>query len=343
MSQRLNWLKSWEGLLALVFICVIIANVSLSPFFLGVENLVNIFQLSIEKIMIGLIMTLIIINGEIDLSVAAVMGMCATIFGWLYQNGTPLPVAAVITLGVGMLCGAFNGLWIAYFGLPSLAITLAGLVGYRGIGYIFLEEKSVSNFPDWFSALGERNLPGLPIPATLILFGFLFAAFVVILHFSAFGRYVYVIGNNKEAARFAGVDVRRVKMLLFTASGFMAALAGLAYASRVGTVRANVAEGFELDIITMVLLGGVSIFGGSGTMIGVGLSMLTVLSLRNGMTLSNINGSVQTSVIGLLLILSVLLPNLFREFQSRWRRWQYSRQQAQAGKEKEFETNSPRI
>jgi rhamnose transport system permease protein len=158
------------------------------------------------------------------------------------------------------------------------------------------------------------------------------------LHYSAFGRYVYAVGNNKTAARFAGVNVRRVKMILFTVSGFMSALAAIVYAARVGTVRPNVANGLELDIITIVLLGGVSIFGGSGTMIGVGLSMLTVLSLRNGMTLANINGSVQTSVIGLLLILSVLLPNFFQEIQARWRRRQYSTQQPQAGKEKEAET-----
>src|SRR5687768_9997544 len=113
-----HWLKRWESLLVIIFIAVIITNINLSPHFLGVENIVNIFQLSIEKIIIGLIMTLVIISGEIDLSVAAVMGMCATLFGWFYQNGVALPIAAVITLAVGMLCGAFNGMWIAYFGLP---------------------------------------------------------------------------------------------------------------------------------------------------------------------------------------------------------------------------------
>ncbi len=338
---RANWLKSWEFLLFVVFVGVIILNVSLSPFFLGLDNLVNVLQLSVETIMIGLIMTLIIINGEIDLSVAAVMGLCATAFGLLYQNGTPLPLAALLTLGLGLLCGAFNGLWIAYMGLPSLVVTLAGLVGYRGLAYVLLEDKSVTNFPDEFSALGQHNLPGLPIPATLILFAFLFIIFFIVLHYSAFGRYVYVVGNNKTAARFAGVNVRRVKMILFTVSGFMSALAALVYAARVGTVRPNVANGLELDIITIVLLGGVSIFGGSGTLIGVGLSMLTVLSFRNGMTLANISGSVQTSVIGVLLILSVLLPNLFQEVQTRWRQRHYSEQQVQAGKERDVETKQP--
>src|SRR5260221_6994599 len=133
---RANWLKSWEFFLLVVFLGVVILNVSLSPYFLGLDNLVNVFQLSIEKIMIGLIMTLIIINGEIDLSVAGVMGLCAVVFGWLFQNGMALPLAALLTLGLGVLCGALKGFWIAYLGLPSLAVTLAGLVGFRGLAYV---------------------------------------------------------------------------------------------------------------------------------------------------------------------------------------------------------------
>ncbi len=314
------WLRSRELLLLIIFVGVIVINIQLSPFFLGVDNLVNVFQLSIEKAIMALIMTLIIISGEIDLSIAAVMGLCATLFGWFYRGGVPLPLAAMYTLGVGALCGAFNGMWIAYLGLPSLAVTLAGLIGYRGLGYVILEEKSVTNFPDWFSALGQANIPGLPFPATLIVFVVLFVLLLAVLHYTAFGRYVFAIGNNKEAAHYSGVRVHRTKMILYIASGLVAALAGLVYAARVGTVRANVAEGFELDVITMVVLGGVSIFGGSGTLVGVGLSVLIVLTLRNGMTLANIHGSIQTSVIGALLILSLLLPNLFHDAREWWRR-----------------------
>src|SRR5512135_1318100 len=262
-SRRWAWLRSREMLLLVIFIGVIFVNINLSPFFLGVDNLVNVLLLSVEKAMIALIMTYIIISAEIDLSVAAVMGLCATAFGWLYQNGgVPLPLAALITLGIGLVCGAFNGMWIAYLGLPSLAVTLAGLVGYRGLGYVILEEKSVTNFPDWFSNLG-RNIPGLPFPPTLLLFVILYILFLVVLHFSSVGRYVYAIGNNKKASHFAGVRVQRYKLIIFIISGLMSALAGLVYAARVGTVRANVGDGFELDIITMVVLGGVSIFGGS--------------------------------------------------------------------------------
>jgi len=318
-SRSWAWLRRREMLLLLIFIAVLVININLSPYFLGIDNLVNVFQLSIEKAMIALIMTLIIISGEIDLSVAAVMGLCATIFGALYQNNVPLPLAALLTLGVGLLCGAFNGLWIAYGNLPSLAVTLAGLVGYRGLSFVILEDKSVTNFPDWFIALGQ-NIGGLRFPPTLLVFVVLFIIFGIVLHFSAFGRRVYVIGNNKEAARFSGVNVRRIKWTLYVVSGALSALAALVYAARVGTVRPSVADGFELDIITMVVLGGVSIFGGSGTLPGVGLSVLIVLSLRNGMQLANINGSVQTSTIGALLVLSLLLPNVFHDVRLAWRR-----------------------
>src|SRR5262249_53223378 len=150
-----TWLGRSETLLLVIFIGVVLINISLSPYFLGIDNLVNVFQLSIEKAIIALIMTLIIINGEIDLSVAAVMGLCATVFGAFYRAGVPVPLAALYTLIAGTLCGAFNGMWIAYLGLPSLAVTLAGLIGYRGAAYVILEDKSVTNFPDWFSALGQ--------------------------------------------------------------------------------------------------------------------------------------------------------------------------------------------
>jgi rhamnose transport system permease protein len=218
-------------------------------------------------------------------------------------------VGFAVALGAGVLCGAFNGFWIAYVGLPSLAVTLAGLIGYRGVARILLEDRSIGDFPEWFNRLGQQGLIG-PFPLALLLFVLLLILTVIVLQSSAFGRYIYVIGNNQSVATYSGVNVRRVKMVLFIASGFVSALAGLLLAARLGAVRGNTGDGFELDIVTMVLLGGVSIFGGSGTLTGVFLSILIILNLRNGMSLVNITGNTQTGVIGLLLILSVLLPNL---------------------------------
>ncbi len=232
----------------------------------------------------------------------------------------PLPRALLFfALLAGLLAGAFNGFWIAYVGLPSLAVTLAGLIGFRGVARILLEDRSITGFPDWFDALGQKALLG-PLPLAMLIFFGLLAVAVVVLHHSAFGRYVYVIGHNREVARYSGVKVRRVKLTLFAVSGFVAALAGLLLAARLGAVRGSTAEGFELDIITMVLLGGVSIFGGSGTLTGVGLSILLILNLRNGMGLANLTGDIQTGVVGGLLILSVLVPNLAQDARNLLRR-----------------------
>jgi rhamnose transport system permease protein len=329
-----EWLKTWEALLFAVLVGVIVVNTQLSAFYLSPGNLINVFQLSIEKIIVALIVTLIIINGEIDLTIASIMGLAASLFAWLFSQGVSAELAIVITLSVGLICGAFNGFWIAYVGLPSLAVTLAGLIGYRGAARILLENRSVGGFPDWFNSLGRPDLIG-PFSLSMVIFFVLFIILAVILHASAFGRYVYIIGNNREAARYAGVRVRRVKMLLFVASAFIASLAGLLIASRLGSVRANQAEGFELEIITMVLLGGVSIFGGKGTIFGVLLSILVVLNLRNGMGLANYSGNVQTSVVGILLILSVLIPNMARYLQGihRQRRFAAHAEEKQVDKE----------
>lgn len=309
----------WETFLLFILILTVIINITQSPAYLNPNNFVNLFQLSIEKIILAVIMTFVIINGEIDLSVASVMGMSACIMGRMYELGLPLEIGIVVAILAGGLAGAFNGFWIAYVGLPSLAVTLAGLVGYRGVARIMLEDRSIGQFPAWFNTIGQQPVIG-SFTVGFIFFIALFIVGLVILHRTPFGRYVYAIGNNKQAAIFAGVRVRRVKMMLFIASGIVAAIAGILIASRFGAVRGNTAEGFELDVVTMVLLGGVSIFGGSGTLVGVGLSILIILNLRNGMSLTNVTGNIQTSVIGVLLILSVLLPNWARAAQDIWKR-----------------------
>jgi len=318
MSNPLQRLMNWEGLLLALLVVIVAINVSYSPYFLGVGNIVNLFQLSIEKIIVALIMTLIIISGEIDLSVASVMGLAACVLAWLFQMGVPMPLALLAALASGIACGIFNGFWVAYVGLPSLAVTLAGLIGYRGVARILVEDRSIGNYPEWFNTLGQQELIG-PLTLSIIIFILLFVFVAIVLHRSGLGRLIYVIGNSPDAARYSGVRVRRVKMALFVASGFVSALAGLLYAARLGSVRGDMAQGFELDVITMVLLGGVSIFGGSGNFLGVGLSILVILSLRNGMGLANITGNTQTSVIGALLILSVLLPNMAQLIRNKWK------------------------
>jgi rhamnose transport system permease protein len=311
--------RRWEGLLFLILLGVVAINVLGQPNFLELQNQANLFSIAIEKSIVVLAMTFVIISGEIDLSVASVMGLSAVVMAWLWQGGTPVEVAAIIAILVGAACGAFNGFWVAYAGLPSLAVTLAGLIGYRGLAYMIIEDRSIGPLPGSIKFVSQQPFIG-SFTLTVFIYAAMAVAAVILLHFSGFGRYVYVVGNSKDVARFSGVRVARVKMAIFTMSGTVAAIAGVLYAARLGAVRGNTAFGFELDIITVVLLGGVSIFGGSGTLAGVLLSTLLVLNLRNGMQLANINGNTQTALVGALLILSVLIPNLAGTLRSRFRK-----------------------
>ncbi len=309
-------LSGWEMFLLAVLVLIYAGNAALSPAFLSLGNQVNLIQLSVEKAILALVMAFVIINAEIDLSVGSMMGLSACAFGTLVDGGLPAALACLLCLGIGLGGGLLNGAFVAYLGLPSLVVTLATLIGFRGAARVLLEDRAVGGFPDWFEGLGQRGLVG-PLPLGLLSFALLFLVLAVVLGRSGFGRKTYVIGTSREVAEFAGIDTARHKLLIFAASGLVAAYAGLLFAARVGAVRGDVGTGFELDVITMVLLGGVSIFGGSGTLAGVGLAVLIVLSLRNGMSLLNVTGHVQTGVIGLLLILSVLVPRLGTRL---WRR-----------------------
>jgi rhamnose transport system permease protein len=316
--SALSGLKRWETLLLAVLLAVVALNGIESRYYWGVGNFVNLFQLSIEKSIVALMMTFVIIGADIDLSVASVMGLAACVMAWTFQQGAPLPLAILLALGAGVLAGLNNAFWIAYVGLPSLAVTLAGLIGYRGVARILVEDRAIGGFPEWFNTLGQQALIG-PLTLSIVIFVLLFGFFAILLHASAFGRLVYVVGSNIQAARYSGVRVGLVKTAMFVGSAAVAALAGILYAARLGSVRGDTADGFELDIITTVLLGGVSIFGGKGNLVGVGLSLLLILNLRNGMGLADITGNTQNYVIGGLLILSVLIPNLYQEIQNKWK------------------------
>lgn len=309
-------LKSWEGVLLAIFLSTLAFNAAFAPEFLTVQNQINLFQLSIEKIIVALVMTLIILNAEIDLSVASVTGLSAVVFAYLLNQGWGGGAAAAVCMMVGLLAGGVNAALVARVGIPSLVVTLAMMICFRGLARVLVQDQSLGDFPEWVTDLGQKGFVG-PLPLSVILFFTLLALLSVLLHRTGFGRRVVVIGTNAEVARFSGIDVGRVKATLFVMSSLAAALAGLLYAARLGSVRGDSALGFELDIITMVLLGGVSIFGGKGSMAGVFLSILIILNLRNGMALINITGHVQTGVIGMLLIGSVLVPNLVDDFRAR--------------------------
>jgi len=321
MMRRLERLKSWEGFLLAILILIVVFNIFTTPHYLQIQNQINLFQLHIEKIIIVVIMTFIIINAEIDLSVASVMGLAGCVMAYLFEQGVPFGWCLLAGLMTGVLAGLINGFMVAYVGLTSLIVTLAALIGFRGLAHVLLENRSVGNFPDWFDRLGQQPLIG-PFPLAMIVFFVFLIIALIILQWSGAGRHVYIIGNNRQVARYSGVNVRRVKMTLYVVSGTVAAIAGLLLAARLGSMRGDTALGTELEVITMVVLGGVSIFGGTGTLFGVLLAILIILNLRNGMGLLNITGEIQTGVIGVLLILSVLGPNIWRGVRDAWNRRQ---------------------
>jgi rhamnose transport system permease protein len=309
---------TWELVLLVILLATVVFNLTQSSGYLGLDNFVNLFELHIEKVIVVITMTFVIVAGEIDLSVASVMAWSAAVLAALHEHDVPLAAAIPIALGAAAVAGLINGWCVAKLGLPSLVVTLAGLIGWRGAARVLVEDRSVGNFPRWFEQLGQEKLVG-PLPVAVVLFFVLFAVGWVILHRSAAGRLLYVIGDNAEVARYSGVDVVRIRLVLFVASSVVAGMAGILFAARLGSVRGDLATGFELEIITIVLLGGVSIFGGSGRMSGVLLAVLIVLNLRNGFGLANVGGNTQIGVIGAILIGSVIAQNVIDRVTNRVR------------------------
>jgi rhamnose transport system permease protein len=315
-----SWARryTWELVLGVILLATIVFNLTQSTGYLGVDNFVNLFQLHIEKVIVVIAMTFVIVGGEIDLSVASVMAWSASVLATVHEHGAPMVVAIAAALAAAGVAGLVNGWCVAKLGLPSLVVTLAGLIGWRGAARVLVEDRSIGDFPRWFDRLGQDDLVG-PLPVAVVLFFVLFAIGWVILQRSAAGRVLYVIGDNAEVARYSGVDVVRTRLALFIASSLVAGVAGILFAARLGTVRGDMASGYELEIITIVLLGGVSIFGGSGRMSGVLLAVLIVLNLRNGFGLANVGGNTQTGVIGAILIGSVIAQNVIDRISNRSR------------------------
>ena len=320
-GRSFGWLLRWEWLLVLLIILVTIGNTLLSPYFLQTANLMRASSDFMELGLMMLPMVFVIISNNIDLSVASTLGMTASFMGWLFNAGWNIWVAAAAALVLGTLAGAFNGLLISRVRLPALVVTLGTYAFYRGLAYALLGDEAARGYPAAFNFLGQGRLFDFRLPFAVVLFAVLALLFGLVLHKTTFGRQVYAIGNNEDAARFAGVPTQRNKLIIFTVSGLMAALAGLVLAARFGSTRPDIGTGLELDVITATVLGGVSINGGRGTMPGAVLSLILIGLLRYGMSLLNIQGQVQSVIIGLLLIGSILLPNLLRAAAQHKGRW----------------------
>jgi rhamnose transport system permease protein len=257
-------------------------------------------------LLIALPMTLVIITGEIDLSVASVVGLSSAVLGLLQEHGVGMAVSCVVVLLVGVACGLLNGFLVAYVGLPSLAVTIGTLALYRGIAVGLLGTTAVTSFPSGWSAQVTKVIASTGIPTVMIVFVVLAVGFGLLLHFSPFGRGIYDIGLSTEAAQFAGVNVRRTKAILFVLTGAVSALAGIYYTLRFSSARGDNATGLELQVIAAVLLGGVSIFGGRGKLPGVVAGVLLIGVISSALRLEGVTVNVINIIIGLLLVLSVL-------------------------------------
>ncbi|WP_327009286.1 ABC transporter permease [Dactylosporangium sp. NBC_01737] len=270
---------------------------------------------------IALPMTLVVITGEIDLSVASTLGLTCAVMGDLWAHGvTSLPLLIALCLLLGAVLGAVNGLFITVFGLPSLAVTIGTLALYRGLAYVVLGDKAVADYPVSWTDAAISPIPGLTIPWVIIVVAVLAVLFGVVLHATPVGRGLYAMGNNAEAARFAGIAVARTKFWLFVATGMMASLAGVFWTFRFASARADNGTGLELAVVAAVLLGGVSIFGGRGGMIGVIGAVLLLSTLRNALQLAYVPANTLTIITGSLLIASVVGPNVVGMARERLRR-----------------------
>ena len=302
-----------ETILGILFVIALFVMAAQSDRFFTTANLLNQARLMTEVGLIAIPMTFVIITGGIDLSVGSIMGLCAILVGVFWQNvGLPLSAAIGLSLVAGTLAGFANGIIITRFRVPPLIATLATLALYRGLAEGISQARSVRGYPDWFAQLGQGEIAG--IPTQLWLFALVAIAGIFILRATTFGRTTYAIGNNEAAAEFSGLPVERTKLLIYTASGFVSALAAIVFVSRVSTTRSDMGNGIELEVITAVVLGGTSIFGGRGMVIGTLIGLCLMQILQNGLSLSGVRGDGTTVVIGAILIVAVLISNILGRF-----------------------------
>ena len=309
--------RSWDtAILGLLAMVLILASTTTEGFLTSL-NFSYIFSNTSEITIMAFAMTFLIITGEIDLSIASILALGSSMLGWSYQKGAPIWLAIIICLVVGTVCGFINGFLVTKVGLGSLAVTIGTLALYRGIANGILGENTVNEFPEAYTSFGFDTFGTSFMPKTMPLIIFFGLLFGFLLHRTPFGRRTLAIGQSPEAARFAGINVVRHKIIVFTFTGFMSGVAGVIYTFRFSTAQADNGVGLELLVISAILLGGVSIFGGIGTMWGVVAGVLLAGSVESWLTLQEINAQWRTIVTGILLLISVAAPVLVQKGKAR--------------------------
>jgi rhamnose transport system permease protein len=325
---------SWDALVIVALVLVIVIGGATID---GVASPRFWRFVTLEAIPIALIalpLTLVVITGEIDLSVASVLGLTCTAFGELWHLGvTSLPVLVAASLLLGAVLGAVNGLFVTGFGLPSLAVTIGTLALYRGLAFVVLGDRAVADYPVGWTTRAISPIPGTVIPWFVVVLGVLALAFGVLLHATPVGRGLYAMGNNADAAAFAGIAVARTKFWLFVATGTVSALAGVFWTLRFASARADNGTGLELSVVAAVLLGGVSIFGGRGGLVGVLAAVALLGALRNALQLADVPANALTIVTGTLLVASVVGPNVVAIARERFHRYRSTPSNPAFGKE----------
>lgn len=300
-----------ETVLAIILVVLVLLLSTQTNKFLTTDNILNQGRLLTEVALMAMPMTFIIITGGIDLSVGSILGLTAIVLGYSWKNlGMPLEMAIVFALVVGTFAGFVNGFFIVKMGVPPLIMTLATLALYRGLAEGISQARSVRGYPDWFLSLGQGFILGVPTQLWIAIIAIIITG--IVLGLTTFGRSLYAIGNNELGARFSGIPVDRVKLMIYTFSGFMSALAGYIYVSRVTTTRSDMGTGLELDVIAVVVLGGTSIFGGSGTVLGTVIGLIMIQLLKNGLSLSGVKGDATIVIVGIVLIVSIMVNNFIQ-------------------------------
>ncbi len=304
-------LRSWETILIVVAIAIFITNSLLSPHFLNAWNLSDATFNFTEKALIAFAMAMLIIAGDIDLSVASIIALASTAMGLVMSMGAGTPVIVLTGIATGLICGAVNGVLVAGMGLPSIVVTIGTMSLFRGIAFIVLGDQAFNGYPKDFAYFGQGYVWWV-ISFELVLFAVSALIFWALLHRTTFGRAVYAIGNNATAARFSGIRVDRVRFILFLLTGVMSGIAAVCLTSRLGSTRPSIATGWELEIVTMTVLGGINILGGSGRITGVVLAALIMGMVTFGFGLLNVPGIVMSIFLGFLLIGTIAIPRLIR-------------------------------
>lgn len=311
--------RHWEFVLAVLIVLALVAGWALSPFFLTADNLLSQTR---DLMVIGFLalgLTPVVVMGEIDLSGKSNLAVCAITLGLLFEQHVNIWLASAAAIGLGAIIGALNGALIVTLRLPSLIVTLATLISLRGLAFVLVEERPIAGFPAAFVALGNQTVDGTLAPQSLAVFLIVALPIWFVLSATVFGRWLYAIGSNAKAARLSGIPNEHVRLAVFTFAGAMAGCAAVILAAHYNSVRADAAQGAVLNVLTVVLLGGVSIFGGSGSLGAVLMSLALIGLIENGMRLADIPAEPQALVIGGLLIFSVVIPRLLYSF-GEWRR-----------------------